>query len=202
MTSSPDNPSRRSVARRAVIGGGGAALVAGSAAALLPSGTVSAGRSSNPARAADELAIRQLSVNYALGTDAIGAGDIAGGRALYEQAFTAEATIAAGFDRAAPALVANGRDEWADVVIGAFQSYSATQHLLGTINITIDQRGRSAQMTSYLEATHVLRASQELLIVKGTYIDTVESDRGDWRITERFLQFMSYNTVPRTLPAL
>lgn len=176
-------------------------IAAGSAAALLPSGTAGAG-SANAAQASDQLAIRQLSIDYALGTDAIGVGDIDAGRALYAQAFADDATIGAGFDPANPALVANGRDEWADVVIGAFQAYSATQHLLGTINVTVDQNRQAARMTSYLEATHVLKNSLELLIVKGTYIDTVERSQGQWVIVERFLQFLSYNTVARTLPPL
>lgn len=173
-------------------------IAAGSAAALLPSSPVAA----SGVDASDRLAISQLSINYALGTDAIGAGEIERGRALYAQAFAEDAQIGAGFDPAAPALVADGRDAWADVVIGAFQAYSATQHLLGTINVEVERGRKLGRMSSYLEATHVLNDSQELLIVKGTYFDTVERSRGQWIITERFLQFFSYNTVPRTLPPL
>lgn len=185
--------------RRAAIGG--VAAAAGSLAVLVGGQTASA-TGGGQARAADEAAIRQLSIDYALGTDAIAIGDFETGRRLYDGAFSENAPISAGFDPSAAALRAEGPEAWANVVIGAFTSYTATQHLLGTINVVFDadQRNR-AQMTSYLQATHVLADAPELLIVSGTYIDTVERQRNrEWRITERFLQFLSFSTTPRTLP--
>jgi hypothetical protein len=110
----------------------------------------------------DEAEIRQLTICYALGTDAIGVGDVDKGKALYKDCFTEDAPIAAlfpdgqGTERTGPAA-------WADFVNEIFRDnkYTATQHLIGTINISIDHTtGKTgtmtASMTSYLHATHLL----------------------------------------------
>ena len=47
----------------------------------------------------NEAAIRQLTICYALGTDALGAGDVDKGKALYRDCFTEDAPIAAFFPR-------------------------------------------------------------------------------------------------------
>lgn len=89
------------------------------------------------------------------------------------------------------------------VVAEAFTPYTATQHLLGTIDVVFpDVRGprRRASMSTYLHATHVFAASKELLTVLGTYVDDVVLVDGQWRIVERFLQFTSFETSTRTLP--
>ncbi len=150
----------------------------------------------------DEADIRQLSINYALGTDSISAGNKPRALDYYGRTFSSDALITAGFEPGAPLLVAHGPQEWADVVVKAFEPYSATQHLLGTINVEFDDRGRSATMSTYLHATHVLKApSTDLLTVLGTYYDTVEQQRrSGWRIVKRFLQFTSFETSQRTLP--
>lgn len=188
--------SGRSVGRRTLLG---AAVVAGTAAVLVDSGTASAGSWHN---LQDEADIRQLSINYALGTDSISAGNKPRALEYYGRTFSADALITAGFDPAAPALVANGPQEWADVVENAFQPYSATQHLLGTIDIEIDNRRGPASMSTYLQATHVFTApSKDLLTVLGTYYDTVERQRrGGWLIVKRFLQFTSFETSQRSAP--
>jgi len=188
-----------STTRRTVLLGGGAA-VAG-AAVLVGTGTPVGASDVRDEREA--AAIRQLSINYALGTDAVARGDLDAARALYEATFTADAAISAGFDPAAPALTATGPEEWLGVVADAFVPYTATQHLLGTINVEFpDQPGRrrQASMSSYLHATHVFEATPELLKVLGTYFDDVAVVDGEWRIVARFLQFLSFETVPRTLP--
>ena len=186
------------LARRSVLGGG-AALAAGAAALVAPAGVASA--RSNPASTSDEAEIRRLSIDYALGTDAIAVGDVATGRELYTRIFAPDAPIRAGFDPAAPSLTSVGPREWADVVVGAFEPYLATQHLLGTIAITLGSNRRApARMTTYLQATHVLRDSPELLTVLGTYVDRVERRSGGWQITDRFLRFTAFSTTPRTLP--
>lgn len=173
-------------------------MVAGTAAVLLPSGSASAGGWHS---LQDEADIRQLSINYALGTDSISAGNKPKALEYYGRTFSADALITAGFDPAAPALVANGPQAWADVVEKAFQPYSATQHLLGTINVDFDQLRGSAMMTTYLHATHVVTANKDLLTVLGTYYDTVEQQRRvGWRIVKRFLQFTSFETSQRSLP--
>ena len=193
-----DKSVRPTVGRRALLGAG-TAVVAGTAAVLLPSGAVSAGGWHS---LQDEADIRQLSINYALGTDSISAGNKPRALDYYSRTFSPDALITAGFDPAAPALVANGPAAWADVVENAFQPYSATQHLLGTINVDFGQRGGGATMSTYLHATHVFKApSMDLLTVLGTYIDTVEQQRRTgWRIVKRFLQFTSFETSQRTAP--
>lgn len=178
--------------------GGGVAVA--SAVALSATGTASA--EGNRKNLADESAIRQLSINYALGTDAIAVGDVDAATALYGATFTPDAQIGAGFDPSSPSLVANGPTEWADVVIEAFRPYTATQHLLGTINIVHDPTTANvARMTTYLHATHVFRENLDLLIVLGTYNDVVAwLPKVGWRITERFLQFTSFSTTQRSAP--
>ena len=52
-----------------------------------------AGGSDRPDWPAMESAIRQLAVNYALGTDAIGRDEPEAGRALFHQTFTPKADI-------------------------------------------------------------------------------------------------------------
>ena len=47
--------------------------------------------------------------------------------------------------------------------------YTATQHLIGTINISIDRTtGTTASMTSYLHATHLL-PNGSINVANGTY---------------------------------
>ncbi|WP_420453200.1 nuclear transport factor 2 family protein [Ilumatobacter sp.] len=184
--------------RRSLLGGG-AAVVAGTAALAVPGGGVAA--RSNPARTSDAAEIRQLSIDYAIGTDAIAVGDADTGREIYRRIFTADASITAGFDPSAPSLSSTGPDEWTDAVIAAFAPFTATQHLLGTIDVSLGgNRNQPAAMTSYLQATHVYRDTPELLTVLGTYVDRVERTRDGWRIADRFLRFLSFSTIERTLP--
>jgi hypothetical protein len=188
-----------SVTRRRVLIGSGGAL-AGAVAAV---GAAAPAGASDVGDEGEAAAIRQLSINYAIGTDAVSHGDLDTARARYAATFTADAPIAAGFDRTAPALTAHGPEEWLGVVVDAFQPYTATQHLLGTIDVVFPagrRRRRDASMSTYLHATHVLAASKELLTVLGTYLDRVELIDREWRIVDRFLQFTSFETTARTLP--
>jgi hypothetical protein len=200
MNDQTNSPSR-TVGRRTMLGAG-AAVVAGTGAILLDGGTAGASGWAGNRDTTDDAAIRQLSINYALGTDSISAGDVPTALDFYHRTFSDDAVITAGFDRTAPALVANGPDAWAAVVENAFQPYSATQHLLGTINVVFDnRRGNSATMTTYLHATHVFKApDMSLLTVLGTYYDTVQQSRRAWRIVNRFLLFKSFETSKRTAP--
>ena len=146
----------------------------------------------------DEAAIRQLTVCYALGTDAIGAGDVKKGKALYTDCFTEDAPIAAffpdgqGTERTGPAA-------WADFVNEIFRDnkYTATQHLIGTINISIDHStGKTATMTSYLHATHLL-PNGSINVANGTYADDVIKTDAGWRIRKRTLTLITFlNLVP------
>jgi SnoaL-like domain len=154
--------------------------------------------------AASEAAIKQLGVDAALATDAITSGDIAGAVARFRAAFSEDAVIAAGFDRDAPLLSAVGPDAWAESVAAAYTTYSASQHLLGTCNVTFDEggggRGGVARMTTYLHATFVVAASTGVLTVTGTYRDVVRRGDDGWRITERFLLFTSFSSGVRDAP--
>jgi hypothetical protein len=208
ITMSTTGTDRARLSRRTAIAA--TATAAATAAAVLgaPGAAFADGGDDGSGSAADQLAIAKLAVYYGLGTDAIAAAaGAAAGLPYYRRIFTPDATIAAGFDRSAPALTSTGPDEWAAVVAGAFVPYQATQHLLGTINVEIGRDGAGnrtkksrASMSTYLTATHVFRANKDLLIVLGTYYDDVERTRGGWRIVNRFLQFTSFETRQRTAP--
>ena len=141
----------------------------------------------------DEADIRQLTICYALGTDAIGAGDVDKGKALYRDCFTEDAPIAAffpdgqGADRTGP-------DAWADFVHATFRQnqYTATQHLIGTITISIDPTTRTtASMTSYLHATHLL-PNGTINVANGSYEDEAVKTAAGWRIQKRTLRLMTF----------
>ena len=139
---------------------GGVALAAGSAAAIR-AGTPVAAKADSSAlqRLVDENAIRQLSVNYALATDMIGRGLTEEGLALYQATFTSDAVITSG------AGTFIGPQAWADFVHNALQQFSATQHLIGTINVSFARRSDQAQMSTYLYATHEYSPGGNILAV-------------------------------------
>ena len=150
----------------------------------------------------DEAAIRRLTICYALGTDAIGAGDVDKGKALYKSCFTEDAPIAAlfpdgqGTERTGPAA-------WADFVNEIFRDnkYTATQHLIGTTNVNIDHTAgktprMAASMTSYLHATHLL-PDGSINVANGTYEDEVVKTGTGWRIRKRTLRLITFlNLAP------
>jgi hypothetical protein len=141
---------------------------------------------------AAEAAIRQLTICYALGTDAIGAGDVKTGKALYRDCFTPDAPLAAVFPDG-QGTERQGSDAWADYVNEIFRAnaYTATQHLIGTINIRIDPAtGTTATMTSYLHATHV-RPNGSIDVANGTYTDEVIKTDTGWRIRKRTLRMIA-----------
>lgn len=199
---------RRLLASGATVAAGGVALVAGSAVAS----------AANGGDTDDEAAIRRLSHNYALGTDAIGVGnfttglghDAAAGIPFYEETFTADFVFKlflAGNPN--PVVTVTGIPQWATFVKNAFEGskYRATQHLLGTVVVDLAPGNHTASMSSYLTATHVRppAASSDNLernsIFVGTYVDRVVRNRGEWRIAERALrQTVSY-WVPSPPPA-
>jgi hypothetical protein len=124
------------------------------------------------------------------------------GKALYKDCFTEDAPIAAlfpdgqGTERTGPAA-------WADFVNKIFRDnkYTATQHLIGTINISIDHTtGKTgtmtASMTSYLHATHLL-PNGSINVANGTYEDEVVKTEAGWRIRKRTLKLITFlNLVP------
>ena len=149
----------------------------------------------------DEAAIRQLTICYALGTDAIGTGEVDKGKALYKDCFTEDAPIAAffpdgqGTERTGPAA-------WATFVNEIFRdnAYTATQHLIGTINISIDHTtGTTASMTSYAHATHLL-PNGSINVANGTYEDEVVKTEAGWRIRKRTLKLITFlNLAPSSV---
>ncbi|BAY91178.1 hypothetical protein NIES3275_32000 [Microchaete diplosiphon NIES-3275] len=137
-----------------------------------------------------QLDIEKLTVCYALGTDAIGRGDLQGGKNIYPDCFTPNATITAVFpDGTTQTYI--GTNAWADFVYAVFQGngYVATQHLIGTININVN--GNNATMTSYLHATHK-RSDTSIDVANGTYEDEVIQQNGRWKIRRRTLKLITF----------
>ena len=148
-----------------------------------------AGGSDRPDWPAVESAIRQLAVNYALGTDAIGRDEPETGRALYQQTFLPDADISIAGN---PETQRTGPDEWVGFVEGTFRGagHVATQHLIGSVNIVPGEDGESAEMSTYMHASH-LGPTGDVFVVLLTYVDrAVHTDDG-WRIARRTLYPMA-----------
>ena len=140
--------------------------------------------------------IEDLTYCYAAGTDAIGRGDVEGGKAIYHTCFTPNAEIGASYPgsdpNAPPDLVSIGPDAWAAVVESVFADagYQSTQHLISNVRINIT--GNTGTMTSYLNATHVLDPFTSVTIANGTYEDVVVRTPAGWRIKKRTLRLISF----------
>ena len=147
-----------------------------------------------------ELELQKLTTCYALGTDAIGSGNVLEGKNIYRDCFTDDAILTAVFpDGASQTLL--GTDAWADFVNSVFQNngYEATQHLIGTINISV--QGNEAKMSSYLHATHK-RSDTSIDVANGTYEDEVVRVNGRWKIQRRTLKlitFLNLSSPPTTM---
>ena len=148
-----------------------------------------AGGSDRPDWPSMESAIRQLAVNYALGTDAIGRDAPETGRALYQQTFTADADISIAGN---PDTQRTGPDEWVGFVEGTFRGagHVATQHLIGSVNIVPGTDGESAEMSTYMHASH-LGPTGDVFVVLLTYIDQAVHTEDGWRIARRTLHPMA-----------
>jgi len=151
----------------------------------------------------DEAEIAKLTVCYALATDAIGRGDVAGGKAIYAPCFTQNALLAVYFPDAPfsgpPSYTTVGTDSWSEFVDDTFigSGYTVTQHLVGTINIQVD--GKNATMTSYLHATHVL-PDGTMDVANGTYEDEVVRRNGVWKIKTRTLKLITFVNLGTPTP--
>jgi hypothetical protein len=139
---------------------------------------------------------------YAQATDRIGErapAAVAQGRATYHRIFTPNVVICLNPDSSAPSTY-TGPDAWADFVIDSLSSYTATQHLIGTQlveieNIECDESGNvtagEAMMSSYLQAWHEHK-NQKVMLFLGTYYDKVRFTEGiGWQIYEMNLQRVS-----------
>ncbi|QKQ76622.1 nuclear transport factor 2 family protein [Nostoc sp. TCL240-02] len=137
-----------------------------------------------------ELEIQKLTSCYALGTDAIGRGNLLQGKNIYRDCFTQDAVLTAIFPDGTT-QTNYGTDAWADFVYSVFQGngYTATQHLMGTINISIENN--KATMTSYLHATHK-RSETSIDVANGTYEDQVVNINGRWKIRKRTLKLIDF----------
>lgn len=188
---------------------GGAALAAGSAALVASTGTSRAASASAIEEVVAKAEIMELRRLYGKATDLLGAGkdhDHFGqdgtlgtevkhymARNIYRRIFTEDATISA----SGGALTAVGPDEWADKVAGALGAFSATQHMLGTQLVDIEEMpdgegcGGSARMQSYLNGLHEFSPGGNIFIYRGTYFDKCRyTDRG-WQIYDMNLVLVS-----------
>ncbi|MBQ73753.1 MAG: hypothetical protein CMQ20_01870 [Gammaproteobacteria bacterium] len=135
-----------------------------------------------------EAELRRLTTNYAIATDALGSGDPdrqSSGRALYHEVFAPDARISAGESEEYI-----GPDAWADYVGTALETFSTTQHLVGTIDIELTGKD-TARIATYLSATHEYEPRGTLWIVLGTYDDEAALTPSGWRITKRHLTMTS-----------
>lgn len=166
----------------------------------LATGGVAADATPDPtAEAVARQQIEYLRREYGRATDLIGTNveaNIEAGRAIYHRVFTPDVAIAAS---AGPDQVfrVQGADNWVDVVAGALEVFDATQHLIGTQLVTIEQlpdaegKGGSATMTSYLQAWHS-DPDRVLDIFIGTYHDKVRYTPGvGWQIYDTYLEKVS-----------
>jgi SnoaL-like domain len=153
----------------------------------------------------DEAEIAKLPVCYSLGTDAIGRGNVAQGKAIYKPCFTNNAVFSVYYPSnpfdGPPAYTTTGTNSWGDYVRDAFTTngYIATQHLMGSINVKVDDNGIHGTMTSYLHATHVL-ADGTIDVANGTYEDEVVRQNGVWKIKTRTLKLIDFLNLGTPTP--
>ncbi|PHJ63080.1 hypothetical protein VF14_06390 [Nostoc linckia z18] len=139
-----------------------------------------------------ELDIQRLASCYALGTDTIGTGNILEGKKIYRNCFTQDAVFTVVFpDGATETRI--GTDSWADFVYAIFQQngYLATQHLMGSINVSFENNNNKATMIAYLHATHK-RSETSIDVANGTYEDEVVNRNGRWKIRNLNLKLIDF----------
>jgi SnoaL-like domain len=190
---------RRSVLRAAGVGlgAGGLALAAGPEAAL---GESRASTRRGRLTPADRDALIRLKVDYALGTDAISAGDVARGLQLYRRVFTRDARITAGFDEADPLLSSTGPDELAENIQAALAAAAGSQHFIGTTAVDAGNDRRTARITAYFQATVLAEADKTMTTYLGTYFDEARRTGGRWRLTKSFAKYLAIQTSTRDAP--
>jgi len=120
-------------------------------------------------RLADEAEIRALSATYTRGLDRPDPE-------LVRSVFTDDATTHYGSFRGGP-------DEMAAMAMKALSAYSATQHFLGQINLTID--GDTGTGEVYFQAFHRHATEGFDRFICGRYIDRYRRTQAGWRMTHR-----------------
>lgn len=176
-----------------------ALLVIASAAASVTLGAGYVKASTEACAHDDEMEIAKLPLCYARGTDAIGRGDVAQGKSIYNHCFTNNAELSVYFPgtpfNGPPSYVTNGTDSWGDFVSATFtgNGYVATQHLMGNIEVHQDSPTH-ATMTSYLSATHAVNDGT-IDTAQGTYEDEVVRRNGVWKIKTRTLKLITFVNI-------
>jgi len=146
------------------------------------------------AMVADKHEIETLQRLYAKATDTIGLGTaekIEEGRAIYHRIYTDDVQIRTANTGGEP-LVANGADEWVDIVHSALNDYTGTQHLIGTQLTEVS--GDEGQMESYLNAWHK-NPDGSVYYFLGTYISSVRRISEGWKIYDMTLRLDTSGTV-------
>ena len=146
------------------------------------------------ATVADKHEIETLQRLYAKATDTIGHATpekVAEGRAIYHRIYTDDVQIRTANTDGDP-LVANGPDEWVDVVHSALQDYTGTQHLIGTQLTQVS--GDEGEMESYLNAWHK-NPDASVYYFLGTYISKVRRMPEGWKIYDMTLRLDTSGTV-------
>lgn len=120
-------------------------------------------------RLADEAELRALSATYARGLDRQD-------RDLVRSVFADDATTHYGAFRGNP-------DEMADMAMRALSAYRATQHLLGQINLTVEEDAASGEV--YFQAFHQHATEGFDRFICGRYIDRYVRRDGRWWMAHR-----------------
>lgn len=183
------------------------------AAITLMLGTTTRADSGSPS---DTEAVAGLIYCYARGTDAIGDATTQtnprdAGLAIYRECFTPEAEFRAWFPQQpfdsqtfpdpSTTSVTVGPAAWADFVNGVFRGngYDFTQHMISNVDVSV--RGRTATLTAYLNATHVVSGtevggpSQCVAVANGTYSVTARKFGRRWKATGLDLTLITFNPV-------
>jgi hypothetical protein len=171
---------------------GGAGLTAGAAVLGGPDVASAGGLHLS---ADDVVAIHNLKAGYAYGSDALARGDEVEGRARYHAVFTDDAHITS-----LPDIDVIGPDRAADRVLEVLAGAGATksQHLLGTIELTMPDGGRGRNQVAvraYVQATVIL-GPDGLLRVLATYDDVAVRTRAGWRLSSSAATTLNAEVVP------
>lgn len=167
-------------------------------------------------RRSDTEEVAELIYCYARGTDAIGDATTNTsprdkGLAIYRGCFTSDAEFRAWFPQQpfnsqtfpepSTTQAYIGPAAWADFVNGVFRSngYDFTQHMLSNVDVAI--RGRTAKLTAYLNASHVVSGStvggvsQCVAVANGTYSLTAKKIGNQWKASKLDLTLITFNPV-------
>ena len=92
-----------------------------------------------------------------------------------------------------------GRQAWVDFVDGALSNFAGTHHQITNQEVTLD--GDSAQLRSYVQATHELANDDEhLLILYAIYDDRLVRTADGWKITHHALERLINSKKVRISP--